>query len=73
MMSAVIHKQNESCKNMQSHYDEMLAAGGERLESLKMMATAVHEYAGKPLRTDTVCNLLARVRNFSPCLHCVQS
>lgn len=60
-MNAVIHKSDESYKDMQSHYDDIVAAGGDRLGNLKILATGVHEYSGKPLRKDMICNLLAMV------------
>lgn len=61
MMYLAASTQENPFADLSSHLDEITEAGGERYENLRVLGTGVHQYAGKPLRIDTVYNFFAIV------------
>lgn len=61
MINTIKEGNADSLSGYQSHYDDILRAKGERLETLHILGTGMHEYTGKPVLIDKIFEIFGMV------------
>lgn len=58
----IIRTGDESFKGMQSHYEDIVKAGGERLDTLESFAVGLHKYTKEAMPLEQIRIIFATVR-----------